>query len=281
MCDPRSTFCRRDPGRAVRTGPGLAAALAFVLVAQPVDLAGQADAGPRPEAAVHRISWGLQLAWDQARDDLLVPLRWSGLGFGLRLDWSRTGARGRHDTGLLLPFSIYHNKFGHAGYALGIEAGYAYVRRLSGPGTHGSFALGGRLGWDLYDGFYESWDEEHAYWFSSLWLGPRLAWSGALGRDARLTLDLPLVAGVARPPRYRLNKTDPLTRLGFHLVDTQKGMTFAAAPDFAALLTGLTMPVRRGSAVRLSYEFAIATVSHPARVITMSHRITVSHGRGR
>jgi len=41
------------------------------------------------------------------------------------------------------------------------------------------------------------------------------------------------------------------------------------------------MPFRNGSSFLLAYDFAFATYDEPALVITLSHRLTVSHAFGR
>lgn len=230
------------------------------------------------EAPRHGFSFGLSLGHDQARDDLLVPMRWAGPGLGLRFGWDRAGAATRHEAALQLPVSLFLNRYDHKAIALGLEASYALVRAVRPTGNRGTLELGGHARIDLHDGYYGSWDEEHAYWFTAWAVGPRLGWTDAPGRTWQLgaLLEVPVVALVSRPPRYRLNKADPLTHLSFHLFDTSRNLRFAAPPDYLALHAGIRLTKPRTSGLALGWDFDLATYADPARVITLSQRIHVS-----
>jgi hypothetical protein len=224
------------------------------------------------------IAFGLSAGHDQARDDLLVPMRWAGLGLGIRFEWDRTGTRSWHDASLHLPVSLYLNRFDHKALGLGLELAYAWVHGVAQTGGRGRLALGGHARLDLHDGFYGSWDEEHGYWFTAWALGPRVAWAGPPGPKWQLgaVVDVPLVAAVSRPPRYRLNKTDPLTKLSFHLLDTNRDLHLAGPPDYIALHAGVRLTRPRASGLALGFDFDLATCDTPERVITVTNRIHVS-----
>lgn len=224
---------------------------------------------------------GLSFGWDQAREDLLAPITWSGPGVGIRLSWRGQDRAVGHAFDFLLPFSLYENRFGHRGFGLGIEVDYGYSIALFEMKELGGLSVGGRIRWDLHDGYYQSWDEEHAYWLSTLSLGPRLLWASSGGRNLRLTVDMPLLAGVARPPRHRLNKTDPLTKVSFHLFDMQRHMRWTAIPGLTAVRAGLSLPIRRESAFMVAYEIDYVSYGEPDRVVTLSHRFSVTRLVGR
>ncbi len=226
-------------------------------------------------------SIGLSLGWEQAREDLLVPMRWAGLGAGLRLRWGDRGGARKHAFDLLIPFSLYENRFGHRGYGLGIEVGYGYAIGTVDTALRGALALGGQARWDLHDGFYQSWDEEHAYWLSSLSVGPRLVWTRAGSPTLRFTFEMPVIAAVSRPPKDRLNKMDPLTRPSFHLVDMQRHMRLTGVLELLAFRGGVTLRPLRGPAFLLSYDVEYVRFGDPEKVLTLSHRFTLSRGFGR
>lgn len=222
-------------------------------------------------------AFGLSLGIDQAREDLVAPLRWVGPGLGIRLAWDRETSRSWQEATLGLPVSLYQNRFDHKALGLGLEATYGYVRVVRGDVTSG-LALGGHVRYDVHDGWYASWDEEHAYWFTALALGPRGSWSAALGTGWQLgaTLDVPLAALVARPPQYRLTKVDPLTSLSYHLIDTARHMRWATVPDYLAAHAALRLTRPRGSGLALGFDIDLATYDEPARVLTLTYRIHVS-----
>lgn len=223
--------------------------------------------------------FGLHAAYDEFRDDLLVPLKWSGPAVGLDLGWGWAGERVRHTIGLSAAVSVLDNRFDDPGYALGVEVAYAYDRLLVTSIGKGSLFLGGTARWDLHNGFYESWDDEHIYWFNVYSLGPRGLWSRQLSQGMRISveLDLPLVALVARPPANRLNKTDRLNSISFHLTEPQKGLTFATVGEYTAVYFRLSVARRWGSSwLVFSYRLERSSYDSPGRVATFSNRFGVS-----
>lgn len=223
--------------------------------------------------------FGLHAAYDEFRDDLLIPLKWSGPAVGLDVGWGWAGERVRHTIGLSAAVSVLDNRFGDPGYALGLEAAYAYEGLVVTSIGKGSLFLGGTARWDLHNGFYESWDDEHIYWFNVYSLGPRGLWSRPLSQGMRVSveLDLPLVALVARPPANRLNKTDRLNSISFHLTEPQKGLTFATLGEYTAVYFGLSVARRWGSSwLVFSYRLERSSYDSPGRVATLSNRFGVS-----
>ena len=243
---------------------------------------GVAQAGPAPSdpPGWGGFSLGIFLAHDQAREDLLVPMRWKGPGVGLRLRWGNPGAARNHSLDLLLPFSLYENRFGHRAYGLGIEVGYGYAAGSLSTPFRGVLAIAGQLRWDLHDGFYQSWDEEHAYWLSSLSLGPRLVWTLPGPPCLRMAVEIPLLAAASRPPRNRWTKMDPLTRPSFHLIEMQKNMRLTGIPAFLGIRGGVTARMGARSSFSLSYDVDFTRFKDPEKVVTVSHRFTVSRRIG-
>lgn len=270
-------------GRARASALGLLALLVPALPARSQQPAAPDELAAPAAARGTHFRYGLALGYDQARDDLLLPMAWAGLGVGLRTAMERVGARTRHTFSLQLPASLLQNRFGHKALALGAEASYT-VDRAVGRAAGGVLALGGQVKWDLHDGFYASWDEEHAYWLTAYSLGPRVAWRRVPGSGSGLSaeLDLPLIAAVARPPATRLLKTDPLTHVAFHLFDTSRNPVLTGFPRYTAAHLGLawTRPWGGGRLV-LSYDLELNTYSQPARVTTLSSRFGIARAGGR
>ncbi len=226
--------------------------------------------------------YGLTLSLDQARDDLLAPVRWSGPGVGLRGSWTWGGSDVRHVLALAIPLSALSDRFGHEGYALAPTVGYGHLKSVARRGS-GSVWVGGRLRLDMFNGFYVSWDDEHLYWLTAYSLGPTAAWHGQVSRlTSWLGVDVPIVAAVSRPGGNRLNQIDRLTRLAGHFVDTQRALRFATLPEYAALHATAGVVVRlAGRSLSISYDLDWSTYDSPARVSVVSHRVTVGHRASR
>ncbi len=235
----------------------------------------------RPGTSDVESGWGFGIiaAYDQFRDDLLVPLRWSGPAVGLHVGWGRRDERSEGSVSIVLPASILENRFGDPAYALGLEASYRYERSLDARAGSGTLWVGGALKWDLHDGFYESWDDEHIYWLNAYSLRPGLRWRRTLGEDTRFSsrLDVAAVALVARPPENRLTKTDPLTSPGFHLAEPHKRLQLVSVPDYTSVQLDLALARRwGGSWLVVAYVVERSSYDAPARVTGVSHRIEVS-----
>jgi len=135
----------------------------------------------------------------------------------------------------------------------------------------------------MFNGYYESWDDQHLYWLTAYSVGPTFAWRGrAQGLTAWLDLDAPLVAAVSRPHADRTNQMDRLTKLSGHFVDTQKDLRFATLPEYAALhaTAGVLVHVA-GRSLALSYDLDWSTYASPSRVTVLAHRLTVGHRASR
>ena len=253
----------------------------------PADGVGQATGDPtgarpvEPRTSESRAQgWAIRLlaAYDQFRDDALIPLRWSGPAAGLSVGWGRASGPVRHAFSLTVPASFLHNRFDDPGYALGIEISYTFDHMVASDLAAGSAYLGLRAGWDLHDGFYESWDDEHIYWLNVYSVGPRALWSRPLGETTRIsaTLDVPLVAVVGRPPAQRLTKTDRLASPLFHLTEPHKDLTFATVWDYPATRVGLSLARRwGGSWLVITYGLERSSYDEPARVQTFSNRLEI------
>jgi len=267
-----------------------AAATAALVWAGTLALPAAADAWSPHRATVYSPSdsiggwgrgfgYGLVFSLDQARDDLLAPLLWSGLGIGLKSSWTWGGGDTRQVLSVTIPLSVLSNRFGHAGYALAPTVAYGYLAPVARRASGSRVWMGGRLRLDMFNGYYESWDDEHLYWLTAYSVGPTVAWRGrAGGQTAWLDLDAPLVAAVSRPRADRLNQIDRLTKLSGHFVDTQRDLRFATLPDYAALHATAGIIVRvAGRSLSLSYDLDWSTYASPSRVTVLAHRLTVGH----
>lgn len=236
-----------------------------------------------PAASDNIFQLGMSLGYEEAREDLLVPLRWRGTSLGLRLGWARETPGSRQGTSLLLPLSVYWDRFGYVGLVgVGPKMYHAYVREVGKPGPRGSFNLGGLLRWQMHNGQYLDWDDEHIFWFSAFSAGPRFEWRSPSTRATELTgtLDAALVAAVSRPTRYRLNKIDDVTTFSGQFLDTQKHFELTGPPAYVSFHAGLSAR-RPHSKFVFAYDLDFSTYDSPARVVTVAHRIGFVRELGR
>ncbi len=278
--------------RSTPRGPPIPIAL-WVLVVPLFLVPSVARAGEVPLLAASRCAgtdsvpgWGrglglgLVFTFTQSRDGLLAPLRWKGPGLGLQSSWTWGPSDATSSVGFDVHLSILSNRFGHRGYALAPELSYGYLRRVAEAGTGASGWAGGRLPVDLFNGFYESWDDEHLYWVTAYSVGPTVAWRGrARGIAWWGGVDLPVLAAVSRPSADRLNQIDRLTKLSGHFVDTQKHLALATVPEYVAIHATLGTHARlAGLRFMLSYDLDWSTFDSPSRVSLLRHSVTVARG---
>jgi hypothetical protein len=180
--------------------------------------------GSSAQAQSHVVqAWGT-LGSTSARDDLLVPLGFTGPAIGLGARYSLAAGRQRAEAELQLGIGLLHNRFDHQAEQLshGLAAGYRYTL------ANGS-ELGGIVRWHDELSYLESWDDAHGYWLSQLVVG-------VTARDARMlrsavalemSADLALFGVVSRPPARRTNKQDALTHVGYHIDRLGEGTQLA------------------------------------------------------
>jgi hypothetical protein len=185
------------------------------------------------------------------REDLLVPLTFSGGGPALGASY-----RGLHGPGLLdarmeIAAALVSNRFGHLGLTTHHALAAAYRLPLPGAG----FALGVVVGESSDSLALESWDDAHGYWVGLTYLGPSASLQRQLsaGWQLHATTELALVGTVGRPPRFRDNKQDPNARVSYYLTHPFSDSGFFAPwnlqhlhVDLAARRTGNQDPIGRG-----------------------------------
>jgi hypothetical protein len=152
------------------------------------------------------------------REDLLVPLTFSGGGPDLGASYRGHLGRGLLDTRLDLGAAVVSNRFGNLGFTIHHALAAAY--RLPLPSSRAwRFALGGAIGESVDSLGLQMWDDAHGYWAGLGWLGPSASLQGPLAERWQLvaSAELALVGTVGRPPERRNNKQDPNNRLSYYL----------------------------------------------------------------
>ena len=193
-------------------------------------------AGEEVPASRHALGVGAGLRGDAVREDLVVPLTFSGPGvrlLALYRGWIGPGLLTvRADVGLAFLF----NRYGHIAATLDYSAEAAWTARvLRGMGWH--LSLGPVVALDSRVNYLYSWDDAHGYWLGSQWLGPMLRHARRLSDRWQLesSASLALLGFEGRPPAYRYNKQDALTHVDYFFSQPQQSERFVTLADLQVL----------------------------------------------
>ena len=214
---------------------------------------------------------GPRLSYVQIRDDIVVPLRFSGPGLSLLLLYERRGSVDQHNVDVTLGLALLRDRYGFSGALLSSSVNYRYLRSFLSNTFGGRIFLGSRLSWSLNNEFFYDWDEEHLYWLTTIELGPALRYSRSIKKERQihLTFSLPVVAMISRPPLSRYNKIDELTKIGFLLGEPHEGLHLVTFDKYQAAEVSFAYEMRR---ITLTYtgNFKHATEPEPITLFTNS-----------
>ncbi|HEX2880834.1 MAG TPA: hypothetical protein VHO25_14985 [Polyangiaceae bacterium] len=220
------------------------------------------------------------------REDLLVPLAFSGPGIHLGVSYELRGSQHGFQADLSLGAAYAWNRFEHAALGLNHELGLGYIHLLD-RGESCAWWLGAELRDETHLHFIESWDDAHGYWLASWSLGPiveheRKLWSSGW---LETRTELGLVGLMSRPPAYRLNKQDALTHIDYHF-----NRSFASPEWFSPLdvqLVRLSALLRfrkgnqhQGKGFGLGLEFQFARAKEPQPAASMYSGARLAYGWG-
>ena len=159
---------------------------------------------------------GLAGTYVQARENLVAPLKFAGPSAAVT-----TTLAGRSETSEVearvhvMPVRL-RDRYDSENW--GFSGGFDGRWRLDvRHGDRAVMRLGVMLDFHSWVGYFRAWDEVHAYWLSVIAAGPSLqVVARAPGdRDWSVDLEVPVVAAVARPPRYRADIADDLIDFGY------------------------------------------------------------------
>jgi|GEM_PF-3412204 len=199
----------------------------------------------RPEAG-HTLILGAGLRGDAVREDLIVPLTFSGPGLRLLLAY-----RGRLGPGLLavsgdVGMSMLWNRYGHPGATLDHNVDAAWTGRvLRGMSWH--LEMGPQIALDSRFNYLFSWDDAHGYWLGSQWLGPAFRWEGRLTDRWRLEsrASFAVLGFEGRPPVYRYHKQETRADPTYFFTQPNSSEKFVTLTDLQVVR--LDVAVRRAA----------------------------------
>jgi hypothetical protein len=224
---------------------------------------------------------------DTVRDDLLVPLTFSGPGIELAFSY-----RGRIGPGVLAAradfgFSFLLNRFGHQAATIDYSAEVGWAAPIW-RGVASYVALGPIAVLQSRYNIIYSWDDAHAYWLSAEWLGLQMRYGARLPRGWRLesSLSFALVGFEGRPPAYRYKKQDAALRPGYIFGQPLKSQEAVTLVDLQAVRLDVAVrpSVYDGSDVGRGWSFgvnaSVARTDLPAFNINLSACLYASYAWG-
>lgn len=190
----------------------------------------------------HALGFTLDAGVASNRDDILVPRALSGPRLGLGATYAGLLGPGTLHAQLHIAASFVLDRDAYPGLSFDHAVGADYVFDL-GRSADIRFAFGPALGADTDVLAVSAWDDAHAYWIATRWLG--VAWRAFApawrGLRWDLSVELPLFGLLSRPPSYRMNKQDALNHIGFFIADVQRDPRAAWLADIQQLRLALDL----------------------------------------
>jgi hypothetical protein len=184
-------------------------ALLACLVA-PAFVAGQESA----RGASFRYGFTLGVSLYEVRDETLNGLRHRGPSISAGLFREGISEKAAHRLELSFAFAPLADRYSPDRSSLLFQPSFdfRYARKAVQLSEDFSLFLGGTTGWNSRFSFYENWDQAHAYWLTSSYLGLAAGLLRPLDNGGALFLemDAPLLAVVSRPPeRFEYKEFNP------------------------------------------------------------------------
>jgi hypothetical protein len=235
------------------------------------------------DGIVHGFDLGLSTAHRQVRDEALVPIAHQGLAVAPRLGYAGMLGGGRFDAHLDAGLGLLADRFGDLAVEIewALEARAAW--RIPDEGRISQLWVGPTLGFANEVFYLESWDDAHAWWLATRWLGLSTSGWHPLGRAFRIewTADVAIFGLVSRPPAYRANKQDALESASFYFADTFEDPTLEWLGTFQRVHFAADLwhgdgraPLVAGWAVGL--EFGLRRFDEPSRIMVLDTKLRLT-----
>lgn len=240
--------------------------------------AGAAASDRSREGARAALDYGPGLGTLELRDDLLRPLRWVGVHASLTAGLDVETRRFAHRVDVDLGFAHLWNRYGHGGLAITQGVHYALVGEVFRRRKLRILA-GGSYRYESLDAFYYDWDDSFLYWFTTHSLAPSVAFEHRLTHTLTLltTVELPLVALMARPEAIRQYKVDPMPYLGRWPELTHRGLRLVGPGDLYAptLRARLDKAYGRHFGLRATLDLAYRRALEPRGYRALAQRVVL------
>lgn len=240
---------------------------------------GQTSVSPSSGSPLLRI--GIAGLHDQVKDHLIAPLRWDGIGGGLWLSYMVPRPTLEHEIDLLLPVSFLSNRYDHKAYAFGASLGYSRLWLMDPSVLGGNLYLGGQVRWSAHCQFYADWDDSHVYWLGVYGFSPSLKWSKGYESKQKvsITMEVPLLALVSRPPDYQYTDQPPLQRLGYYFEALHHNLKMTSVNEYVSLGLKADYSGQIGERTMLgaTWLFKYTTCKFPQTLSMISNTLTINY----
>jgi hypothetical protein len=211
----------------------------------------------------------------QVKDRLIAPLRWDGVGCGLRFSYMVDSPTMEHEIDFLLPVAFLSDRYEHKGYAWEATIGYTRLYRINPSVFGGALFLGAQFKWNANCQFYADWDDSHLYWLNVYDLGPALKWNKEYDMKHHLsvTMQLPLIALISRPPENRYVDQDDLIKFSFYLKALHENLKLTSVNEYFSfnLKGDYTFQVSEGSLLGFTWLFQYKSCRFPQSIGIISN----------
>lgn len=183
------------------------------------------------------LKFSLPIVHNQMNDNLVAPLRWNGIGSGLGFSCLATAPKVIHEVNLIFSVTGLRNRYRYKGYALEASVGYTFICKVKPSVLGGSIYLGPQIKWDGNINFLRDWDDSHIYWLNTYEFGPVMKWSKDYKEKQNITLSiqLPLIALVSRPPENQYADQPPLTKPSYYFQSLNEDLRLVSANNYFSL----------------------------------------------
>jgi hypothetical protein len=214
------------------------------------------------------------------REDLVVPLGFDGPGLSLGPIYTRQTENDLVQVRLKIGLGYLKNRYSHEAWVLMLEIRPSWMKRFAEHDRYGQFWGGISVPLQMNNLFLESWDEAHLYWLTAHSLGAAFQWQKRVSRKnhAVFRMEVPVFSLVSRPPTYRYNKQDALTRFTFHFTEPNSSLHLETLDTYRAIFIQalLRREVRR-SLLTLGLEFQYSYCREPERIWGINTSIFLSY----
>ncbi len=214
-------------------------------------LADKANSHPKNE-----LGYYISLSRGAVRDDLLVPLAFSGPKITIGTKYSHSWNDLLLDNSFDISVLLLTNRFEHIAGGLKLN----FTSELLNTVNHSKnkIMIGPMLSVQINDVLY-SWDDSRIYWLTAYLFGI----SSKLEKPVTdrsvidLSLQIPFLGFFSRPPEYRYNKQEALTKISYYFPN--KDLQFSSLNNWKSISisTGWHKQLRKSCIeTRIQYRYA-------------------------
>lgn len=224
------------------------------------------------DKATFKYEVGLELA--SVRDDLLIPLAFSGPGIVLGLGAHKEHGLWEWSVDSRLRMDFIANRFSHPGASTALDIEPSLLRHVCTSPWDFNIYTGPSLRYQMNNQFIFSWDDAHLYWTTVRGLNLDLSMRKQLNSNRLLSLDIsiPLYSQISRPDAQRLEKQDPsLMSLGFFPPSGSREFTTGTYHSYRSV--GFEIKLQNsisGSTWLLGFDFDHYTYRDDVRIMSTS-----------